>query len=98
MNTIKEIYKADNIEIAAETGMRKYNSNIEGVYIYYIQKGWGWTNTIIAAQKDERSELNGERSIHIEFSEVIDGEFVGQENVLYNGLENDYIYIENSAL
>lgn len=78
-------------EIAAETGMRKYTTNIEGVFVYYLNSGWNWKNSILKNENDELSEWFGEKSIHIEFSEYIDGAFVGKETIFYNGLDEKYV-------
>ncbi len=83
-----EIYTTDLLE--SETGMKKFKTNIDNVFIYHLQLGWNWKNSILSNQNDDRSGWYGEKSIHVEYSEFIDGNFCGKETVHYNGLEKEF--------
>lgn len=56
-----------------QSGIVKYSTQVENVYIYEVQLGWGWRNQILKDQKNKDAIEYGQKSIIITYKDYING-------------------------
>lgn len=57
---------------------KKFNTNIENLFIYLVQNGGGYPYSILNEQKNKYSDIYGQKSIIISYSDYINGNLTGQ--------------------
>jgi hypothetical protein len=60
-----------------EPDLKKYKTNVEGVYIYDVKFGWINTAQILKNQNKTNSDTFGQKSVIITYSELINNNFTG---------------------
>ncbi len=49
----------------------KYSTQIDNVYIYEVQLGWGYANNILSQQKVEQEPIYGEKSVIVTYHDFV---------------------------
>jgi len=71
-------------KVEQHDGYVKYSTQVENMYIYDCQLGWGYPKNILSSQKDNREYNYNEKSIIIEYAEMYNNDFYGQATWYYS--------------
>jgi hypothetical protein len=78
--------------VASQSGLNKFSTQENNIFIYDVQLGWGYNHNILADQKDQRSNVFQQKSIINTYSDNINGKLVGKlvSQTFTRGLKSQY--------
>lgn len=64
--------------IYSQGGLKKYSTNKKNTFVYYVQIGWGFAQSILKNLKNKRDETYKEKVIIYTYSDYVNNQICGQ--------------------